>query len=95
MYTDQQKIAQLPYTQIILYSDRNPSLGIFGIIPWEKFQVRSALYNSEFFLRKIGVLLWIFRGINLGKIPRKFSDIYLEKFRHILGKIPTYSRKNS
>jgi hypothetical protein len=34
------------------------------------------------------VLLWIFQGINLGKIPRKFSDIFMEKFRHILGKIP-------
>jgi hypothetical protein len=40
----------------------------------------------------IGVLLLIVRGINLGKIPRKFSDIYRKKsnenFRHILGKIP-------
>jgi hypothetical protein len=43
-------------------------------------------YNSEFFLRKIGVLLWIFPEINLGKIPRKFSDIFMEKIRPILGK---------
>jgi hypothetical protein len=63
-----------------------------GIIPWEKFRIHSALvpkkfpykYNSEFFLRKIGVLLWIFRGIN-----------FLGNFWHIHGKIPTYSRKNS
>jgi hypothetical protein len=35
-------------------------------------------FPYEFFL---GVLLWIFRGIN-------FSDIFMETFRHILGKIP-------
>jgi hypothetical protein len=44
----------------------------------------------KFFPRKIGVLLWIFRGINLGKIPRKFSDIFMERLRPIFGKIPTY-----
>jgi hypothetical protein len=43
-----------------------------GNIPWEKFREHSALvpskfpykYNLGFFLRKIGVLLWMFRGIN-------------------------------
>jgi hypothetical protein len=45
-------------------------------------------YNSEFFLRKIGALLWIFQGISSGIISMQFSDIFMEKFRHILGKIP-------
>jgi hypothetical protein len=65
----------------------------FRVSSWLNFLSK---YNSNFFLKNTGVLLWIFRGINLGKIPRKIfdiysrknSDIFSEKFRHILGKIP-------
>jgi hypothetical protein len=67
---------------------RNYSMGkISSTLRVSSQQNSHSKYNSNFFLRKIGVLLWILREINLGKFHRKSSDIFSEKFRLILGKI--------